>query len=159
MLLEGSCHCGAVGFSVESAQPTPYQRCYCSICRKTGGGGGYMINLGGDAATLKVEGDENVSVYRATVERDGTVGLSAHARHFCKRCGSHLWAHHSQWPELCHPVASAIDTELPPVPERTHMMTGSRASWVVVEGEPGDKRFDAYPDESLATWHERHESP
>ncbi|NWC98411.1 GFA family protein, partial [Pseudomonas sp. P7779] len=49
MQLEGSCHCGAVSFSLESAHPYPYQRCYCSICRKTQGGGGYAINLGGDA--------------------------------------------------------------------------------------------------------------
>jgi hypothetical protein len=44
MLLEGSCHCGAVNFRVESE--TPYQACYCSICRKTAGGGGYSINHG-----------------------------------------------------------------------------------------------------------------
>lgn len=40
MYLEGSCHCGAVRFGVESPHPYPYQRCYCSICRKTAGGGG-----------------------------------------------------------------------------------------------------------------------
>ena len=38
---EGSCHCGAVKFSLQSHTPYPYMRCYCSICRKTGGGGGY----------------------------------------------------------------------------------------------------------------------
>jgi hypothetical protein len=37
MLLEGSCHCGAVHFSVRSRRPVPYQRC-CTICRKTQGG-------------------------------------------------------------------------------------------------------------------------
>ena len=57
MLLEGSCHCGAVRFSLNTHTPVPYMRCYCSICRKTAGGGGYAINLGGDAATLKVEGE------------------------------------------------------------------------------------------------------
>jgi hypothetical protein len=31
MLLEGSCHCGAVRFRVESDTPYPYQACYCSI--------------------------------------------------------------------------------------------------------------------------------
>lgn len=31
MQLEGSCHCGAVSFSLTSAHPYPYQRCYCSI--------------------------------------------------------------------------------------------------------------------------------
>ena len=35
MKLNGSCHCGAVKFSVESHTPYPYMRCYCSICRKT----------------------------------------------------------------------------------------------------------------------------
>ena len=40
MLLRGSCHCGAVAFTLKSTTPYPYMRCYCSICRKTGGGGG-----------------------------------------------------------------------------------------------------------------------
>ena len=39
-LLEGSCRCGAVHFSVQSHTPYPYQLCYCAICRKTAGGGG-----------------------------------------------------------------------------------------------------------------------
>lgn len=38
MKLDGSCHCGAVSFAVESPVPYPYMRCYCSICRKTRGG-------------------------------------------------------------------------------------------------------------------------
>ena len=46
MRLEGSCRCGAISFSVESHTPYPYQRCYCSICRKSAGGGGYAINIG-----------------------------------------------------------------------------------------------------------------
>ena len=45
MKLEGSCHCQAVRFSLESAQPYPFMRCYCSICRKTAGGGGYALKL------------------------------------------------------------------------------------------------------------------
>jgi hypothetical protein len=31
-------------------------QCYCSICRKTAGGGGYAINIMGQAATLQVSG-------------------------------------------------------------------------------------------------------
>ena len=41
MLLEGSCHCGAIRFRVRSAHPYPFNLCYCNICRKTGGGGGH----------------------------------------------------------------------------------------------------------------------
>jgi len=65
MLLKGSCHCGAVRFSVQSHQPVPFMRCYCSICRKTAGSGGFAINLGADHATLQVQGREHLSVYRA----------------------------------------------------------------------------------------------
>lgn len=153
MHLDGSCACGAVRFSLESKEPYPYQRCYCSICRKAGGGGGYSINLGGDASTLKVEGKEHVRVFRAMVEQDGKRVQSKHERHFCKQCGSHLWAQHPDWPKLVHPVAGAIDTELPVPPSTTHMMAGSKASFVVVELKAGDALFAEYPDKSLAEWH------
>lgn len=70
MVLEGSCHCGAVRFSLESAHPYPFALCYCSICRKTGGGGGYAINLGGTFGTLRVEGEDHIRIYRAQIEDD-----------------------------------------------------------------------------------------
>ena len=62
MRLEGSCHCGAVKFSVESHTPYPFMRCYCSICRKTAGGGGYAINIMGETDSLKVKGEDNLSI-------------------------------------------------------------------------------------------------
>ena len=34
------------------------------------------------------------------------------------------------------------------------MMLGSKPDWAKVEGRPGNARFDAYPDVSLAEWHE-----
>ena len=71
MKLEGSCHCGAVRFRLRSAHPYPYQRCYCSICRKTQGGGGYAINLGGEAGSLRVSGRQHVSVYHAKLREPG----------------------------------------------------------------------------------------
>src|SRR5512138_2249626 len=65
MKLEGSCHCKAVRFTVEAPSPVPFMRCYCSICRKTAGGGGYAINLGAARDTLRVDGEDALSVYRA----------------------------------------------------------------------------------------------
>jgi hypothetical protein len=158
MELKGSCHCGAVRFTVESAHPYPFNLCYCSICRKTAGGGGYAINLGADAETLDVEGMDNVGVYQARLPNTETGELeeSSAQRSFCKKCGSALWVWDSHWPELVHPFASAIDTELPVPPERTHLMLGSRASWVEPQVGPGDKQFEEYPDESIAEWHKRH---
>jgi hypothetical protein len=157
MHLKGSCHCGAVRFTLDSAHPYPYQRCYCSICRKTQGGGGYAINLGGDARSLQVEGKENITVYHAKMP--AAEGKPAHAssaeRHFCQHCGSALWLFSPEWPELVHPFASAIDSDLPTPPEHTHLLLDSKASWVEVQGGPQDQRFEHYPKESIAQWHER----
>ncbi|WP_227816012.1 GFA family protein [Nitrogeniibacter aestuarii] len=155
MHLDGSCHCGAVRFSLESAHPYPYNLCYCSICRKTGGAGGYAINLGGDAATLKVEGEAHVRIYQAMIGEGAERQQSPAKRHFCGECGAHLWVWDPRWPELVHPLASAIDTPLPVPPERTHLMLGSKAAWVQVRADPQDKHFDDYPDESIAQWHAR----
>ena len=84
MLLEGSCHCGGVRFKLRSAHPYPFNLCYCSICRKTSGGGGYAINLGGDYSSLEVEGEGNIGVYRAKIhnEETGKREKSQAQRHF-----------------------------------------------------------------------------
>ncbi|KAF1045676.1 MAG: hypothetical protein GAK35_01285 [Herbaspirillum frisingense] len=157
MKLEGSCHCGAVRFSLDSDTPYPYQRCYCSICRKTQGGGGYAINLGGDARTLKVRGRKAISIYHARMKEPGDkrAHSSTAERHFCSLCGSALWLYSPEWPELVHPFASAIDTPLPVPPEHTHLLLDSKAPWVEVEKRKKDKRFQHFPKESLLEWHQR----
>lgn len=149
MEMKGSCHCGAVRFTCESHTPQPYMRCYCSICRKTAGGGGFAINLAADHATFKVEGEAHVRLYQAVI--DGA--KSEHHRHFCGQCGSPLWAWHSGWPDLVHPYASAIDTPLPKPTQFVDIMLGSAAPWVALH--PGDHidRFDEYPAESIEGWH------
>ncbi len=149
MKLKGSCHCGAVTFSVTSQTPYPYMRCYCTICRKTAGSGGFAINLGADAETLKIVGEENITVYQA--ELDGET--SPARRNFCNVCGSALWLFDPRWPELLHPHASAIDTKLPRPPAFADIMQASAAPWV--EFHPGENvdEFDDYPDQSIADWH------
>ena len=157
MLLEGSCHCAAVRFRLQSAHATPYQRCYCSICRKSQGGGGYAINLSGDAATLHVTGKNNITIYHAKLRDSpgGRARTSSAERHFCSKCGSALWLFSPEWPELIHPFASAIDTPLPVPPERTHIMLAFKPEWVEVEAKPNDLQLPEYPEESIADWHER----
>ena len=157
MRLEGSCHCRGVRFSLSSEHPYPFNLCYCSICAKTAGAGGYAINLSGDFESLEIEGEENLSVYRAAITdpETGKSSASPGRRSFCRICGSALWLWDPRWPELVHPLASVIDTPLPVPPERTHLMLGSKASWVEPDLGPKDRRFDEYPDESIAAWHER----
>lgn len=152
MQLDGSCHCGAVRFSVMAYAPVPYLRCYCSICRKTAGGGGYAINLGARADTLRVEGADNITIFHAIIDGEESKG----ERRFCSKCGSALWVYDPRWPDLVHPFASAIDTPLPAAPESEHMMLDSKANWVKAELATGDRHFEEFPDQSLEEWHRAH---
>ena len=150
MKLEGSCHCGGVRFSVESSTPYPYMRCFCSICRKTQGGGGFAINIMGDANTLEIEGEDNIAVYQA--ERpDGS--RSDARRHFCKVCGSGLWLYGPQWPDWVYPFASAIDTPLPKPAEHVNLMVSYAAPWLTVPENADETSFPEYPEESIESWH------
>lgn len=155
MQLNGSCHCRKVAFSVKASEPIPFMRCYCSICRKTAGTGGYAINLGAESRSMKVTGKRHLRIYRADLKKnaDAPPLVSPARRYFCGLCGTALWTWDARWPDLVHPHASAIDTPLPTPPENFHIMLGSKAAWVTVEGRPQDRRFEEGPDLSLAEWH------
>jgi hypothetical protein len=155
--LEGSCRCGAVRFACDSHTPVPYQLCYCSICRKTAGGGGYAINLGALSKGMRVTGRDALGVYRAEIaDEDGACRTSTGERNFCTQCGTALWLYDPTWPDLVHPFASAVDSELPVPPVRVHIMLGSKAGWVEPVIGPDDEQFDAYPERSLDDWHRAH---
>lgn len=162
MKLEGGCHCGKVRFSVESDAPYPYMRCYCSICRRTAGAGGYAINLSGRFQTMKITGGDHVGAYQVKKNRtEGADGadadeLSGARRAFCRECGSALWVYSPAWPELIHPFAGAITTKLPSPPETVHIMLDYKADWVDVPEGEGHVHCPRYPDESLEEWHRRH---
>ena len=155
MRLEGSCCCGAVKFTVESNTPYPYMRCYCSICRKTAGGGGYAINIMGIAATMRLRGKKFVKVFRARLrDKDHPRGtLSSGRRHFCAKCGSALWAWDPRWAEWVYPFASAIDTPLPKPPEEQEIMLDYAARWSEIPRGKGHTHFPEYPKEGIADWH------
>ena len=60
------------------------------------------------------------------------------------------------WPDLLHPFASAIDSDLPVPPVRTHLMLAFKPSWVKPRFGRKDARFDLYPDMSIEDWHRKH---
>ena len=154
MRLEGSCRCGAVTFSVDSHAPYPYQLCYCSICRKTAGGGGFAINIMGNAKTLRVRGKKSLRIYRAKITaEDGHCDTSSAQRHFCGKCASALWLFDKNWPALVHPFASAIDSKLPAPPAKVHLMLCYKPAWVKPDIGSKDQCFDEYPEQSIEDWH------
>jgi hypothetical protein len=157
MLLKGSCHCRAVEFSVEAMSPAPFMHCHCSICRKTAGSGGYAINLGADADSMKVTGREHLRVYQAYIREEGQpVTRSQAERNFCGECGSALWLWDPRWPELIHPHASAIDTPLPKPPEVVEAALAYAPDWIDVPEGKGHIHCETWPAESLEDWHKRH---
>lgn len=154
--LHGSCHCGAVRYTVDSHTPVPYQLCACSICRKVGGVGG-SINLGADFKTMKIKGEENISKYKAIMNRDTPDQKEASSeRSFCKKCSSMLWLWDHHWPELVHPFASSIDSpELENPGTMICIMGDSKPSWV--RWPEGKKTVsDQYSDDSIEDWHKKH---
>lgn len=158
MKLEGSCHCGAVRFSVVSHTPYPINHCYCSTCRKTNGGGGYTINLMAQADTLEVTGMEHVSVYRSRNNDRGAYeadGLGFTRRHFCSKCASMLWLANPNYPKWVYPAASAIDTPLPVPPERRAYMLDYRVPWSLVPEGQSDEHYPRYPDDGIEDWHRK----
>ncbi len=152
MHLEGSCRCGAVKFSCDAYAPVPYLRCYCSICRKTDGGGGFAVNLGAHADSMRIAGEEHLTVYNAEIGG----AKSPAERRFCRHCGTALWVWDPRWPELVHPFASAVDTPLPVPPQTVHMMLDDKPDWVRADIRDGDEMHRGYPDKSLRDWHVAH---
>jgi len=154
MLLEGSCHCGKVRYSVESNTPYPFSHCHCSICRKLAGSGGSAINIMANTDTMKIEGEETLSVYRSALNDRGVYeedGLGYSRRHFCKHCGTMMWNHNSRHGQWIYLFATAVDTPLPTPPEVRHIMVKHKAPWTVIPD--GDEQFDQYPDEGIEDWH------
>jgi hypothetical protein len=155
MLLKGSCHCGKVTFSVESRTPYPYMHCYCSICRKTQGGGGFAINIMGESNSLKVLGKKYLSNYRARMREGRKVVRSPGRRYFCSRCGSCLWVHDPRWSQWVYPFASAIDTPLPRPREVQRILLNYAPAWVEVPKRKRDRHFREFPREAIIDWHKK----
>lgn len=156
MRIEGSCHCQAVRFRLESTTPVPYQACCCSACRKTAGGTGAAAGIMGTKESFSVDGEEHVGTYRVRIEDSGEpegFRLGPIRRAFCRECGSALWGYNPEWGELIYPVASAIDTPLPQPRERSFVFVGSKAPWVELPSGTAVRHFDEFPEESIEGWH------
>ncbi|CAB4408897.1 unnamed protein product [Rhizophagus irregularis] len=161
MELQGSCHCEKVKFTVKSHTPVPFMRCYCSICRKIGGGGGYAINIMGQYNTLKVEGMEHTKFYQAIKDKSlpkNQQELCGNRRYFCGECGCMLWCYDLEWSEWCYPFASAIDTPLPEPKRPNCIMLNYKANWAHVPSSEEADLFDEYSNNSIESWHKKNKA-
>jgi hypothetical protein len=98
--------------------------------------------------SLKVQGKRGLGVWNAPI--DGHKGSAD--QHYCKHCGTPLWVSDEQWPELVHPFASAIDTELPKAPDEWPVWRRSSDAAVMRDlPRPGSLETDTtWPSPALA---------
>jgi len=75
MLWKGSCHCGAVSFSVEAPTSIEVEQCNCSICSKSG----FLHLIVPKAHFHLLNGKDALSTYSFNT------GVAKH--YFCKRGG------------------------------------------------------------------------
>lgn len=71
----GSCHCGAIRFSVEAPEQLEIEECNCSICTKVG----FLHLIVPKSRFCLLQGKDNLETYRFNT------GVAQH--HFCKTCG------------------------------------------------------------------------
>ncbi|EEP78620.1 conserved hypothetical protein [Uncinocarpus reesii 1704] len=152
--LDGSCQCGAVEFTLQSHTPVPYQLCACSICRKVGGYSG-SVNLGGIAESLQIlKGKDAIKKYKAIKDRGKpNESMCSSERSFCSNCSTMLWLWDNHFPELVHPFASAIDTDLPVPDEMVCILEDSKPAWV--RWPEGKKTVYKQYGDSLEGWHKK----
>ncbi|BEM47893.1 hypothetical protein SME17J_13870 [Serratia marcescens] len=81
MSFQGSCHCGAVTFSVDAELPTEALSCNCSICRRKG----LLLSFFPISAFTLNSGQDQLSTYTFNHHR---------IRHqFCRVCGAQPFAY------------------------------------------------------------------
>ncbi len=80
MSFEGSCHCGAVRFTVDAPPPTSAISCNCSHCRRKG----FLLSFfPADQFTL-IQGEESLRSY--------TFNTHKIEHRFCQACGTEAFA-------------------------------------------------------------------
>ena len=85
----GQCLCGAVSFEC-AGKPTFQANCHCDDCRRSGGSV-YASFVFVDEADLNISGETHV--YENLSDAGNTM-----IRHFCPRCGSHVYHSNSKAP-------------------------------------------------------------
>lgn len=114
----GSCHCGAIKFTV--AFPTRFfAHCYCADCRRAHGAP-VVSWIGVPEQQLTYEQGEDALVrYESS---------AAAWRHFCRHCGTTLLFGGERWPGEVHIAAANLDGPVDREPA-AHVYYDRRLPW------------------------------
>ena len=79
MAYDGSCHCGAVAFTVDDDLPSGAMACNCSHCQRKG----FLLTFVPAARFTLRHGEDSLTTYTFNKHQ---------VRHrFCKVCGTHMY--------------------------------------------------------------------
>lgn len=120
-MIEGSCLCGAVRFTVKDFSAGIF-KCHCSKCRKAFGGPSSAAALCGESGFRWCSGEMGVREYRTG---------SGFLRRFCERCGSILPQYLPDYSSYWVPVG-LLDSD-PDLSLQAHIYVDSKASWEVLD--------------------------
>ena len=81
MPFEGSCHCGAVKFSVAAQAPTQAVSCNCSHCRRKG----FLLSFFPAQQFTLLQGEESLRSYKFNTHKID--------HQFCRECGTEAFAY------------------------------------------------------------------
>lgn len=129
-MIRGSCLCGAVRYEVEGPFVEAHH-CHCGMCRKQHGAA-FATYAACKERTLKIEGEEQVSVFAST---------PAVKRKFCRTCGSSLFFTHEAAPKLVWVAMGTMDDggaaagELP-VPDANCFASSKARWWTISDALP-----------------------
>lgn len=122
MLVDGSCHCGAIRFEAE-IDPKRVGVCHCTDCQTFSGG---------PFRTSVLVGDENFRLLDGMPSDYEKTAASGTKRKlvFCANCGTHVWGTSSGSEQTFYSVRVGTlkqRTELPPVAQ---VWCQSKLPWV-----------------------------
>jgi hypothetical protein len=118
--LAGGCLCGAVRYAI-AAPIASLRVCHCTHCQK---------NTGSGASVNAVVAGADFAITQGTPKRFTTRADSGRTlyRYFCGDCGSPLYAHRENRPELIVVKAGTLD-DSSGLKITAHIWTNSARSW------------------------------
>jgi hypothetical protein len=135
MTRTGGCLCGAIRYSI-SAPITELRACHCVDCQRASGAHGAVVAfVRRDSFTLQ----------QGTPKRYAKKADSGRTliRYFCGDCGSSLYSHRENMPEVIGVRAGTLD-DSSDLKITAHIWTQSAAPWSHVD--PAAKHYPGQPD-------------
>ena len=122
---QASCFCGAASLTVPLPLRPPIH-CHCGQCRRLSGAA-WTTWVSAPLPAVSIQGQDALRSFAATPNV---------LRHFCGRCGTHVFTADARMPNVLGIPAGILPTECLPK-AKGHYFVSDKAAWATLpEGEP-----------------------